>query len=587
MPAWPFRQVWAVDFVFAAPPGERPTPRCCVARELRTGQLVRCWLDGVRVPTPPYGTAADTLVVAHYASAEWGCHLALDWPMPLRGLDLYAEFAAHTSGRSSMCGNGLLGALVYFGLDAVAVIENPRLRALAQRGGPYTVAEQTALLDYCQSDVDAVARLLHAMHATIDLPRALLRGRYTVAVARMEWQGLPIDVPTLTHLRQHWDRVKTRLVATLDPHGHVYEQGTFRAERWANYLQRHGIPWPRGSCGALALDDETFRERARAFPNTVGPFRELRQSLSALRLTDLAVGADGRNRCSLAMFASTTGRNQPSTTKFIFGPATWLRGLIRPAPGRAIAYLDYAQQELALAAALSGDAAMQAAYQSGDFYLTFAQLAGAVPAHATKQTHGALREQFKTVALGVLYGLGPKGLAQKLGIPLDAGRHLLGLHRRTFPTFWAWSDRIETQALLLNRLCSVFGWPVHVGPDANPRSLRNFPMQANGAEMLRLACCLATEAGVAVCAPVHDALLIEADVVAITATVTQTQAMMADAAAVVLDGFRLRTDATIVADPERYRDPRGQRMWDVVLRLSAEVNPHSDAARNDTPFGPI
>jgi hypothetical protein len=33
-------------------------------------------------------------------------------------------------------------------------------------------------------------------------------------------------------------------------------------------------------------------------------------------------------------------------------------------------------------------------------------------------------------------------------------------------------------------------------------------MQANGAEMLRIACCLATERGVEVCAPVHDAVLI-------------------------------------------------------------------------------
>src|SRR5262249_59241758 len=40
-----------------------------------------------------------------------------------------------------------------------------------------------------------------------------------------------------------------------------------------------------------------------------------------------------------------------------------------------------------------------------------------------------------------------------------------------------------------------FGWKVHVGPKANARSLANFPMQGNGAEMLRLACCLATERG--------------------------------------------------------------------------------------------
>jgi hypothetical protein len=60
------------------------------------------------------------------------------------------------------------------------------------------------------------------------------------------------------------------------------------------------------------------------------------------------------------------------------------------------------------------------------------------------------------------------------------------------------------------QICTVFGWPLHVEPPVNVRSLRNFPMQANGAEMLRLACSFATERGVRVAAPVHDALLIEA-----------------------------------------------------------------------------
>jgi hypothetical protein len=46
--------------------------------------------------------------------------------------------------------------------------------------------------------------------------------------------------------------------------------------------------------------------------------------------------------------------------------------------------------------------------------------------------------------------------------------------------------------MLTGELRTVFGWTVRVGQDANPRSLRNFPMQANGAEMMRLAACLAT-----------------------------------------------------------------------------------------------
>ena len=71
----------------------------------------------------------------------------------------------------------------------------------------------------------------------------------------------------------------------------------------------------------------------------------------------------------------------------------WVRGLIRPGPGTALAYVDYEQQEFGIAAALSGDPAMMDAYRSGDPYLAFARQAGAVPAEATKQTHRDVRLQ--------------------------------------------------------------------------------------------------------------------------------------------------------------------------------------------------
>ena len=346
---------------------------------------------------------------------------------------------------------------------------------------------------------------------------------------------------------------------------------TFSAERWAGYLSVHGIPWPRLDSGALALDDETFREMARAYP-VVAPIRELRHALSQLRLQDLAVGSDGRNRCLLSVFRASTGRNQPSNTKFIFGPSVWLRGLIRPAPGMALAYIDWSQQELAIAARLSGDVRMQEAYQSGDFYLTFAKMAGAVPRDATKETHKAERDQFKTVSLGVLYGLSADGLARKLAIPPCRGRELLRMHQETFPRFWAWSDAVEMFAMLHGYLQTVFGWRIHVGPDANPRSLRNFPMQAHGAEMLRLACCLATERGIKVCAPVHDALLVEGFDHDIQETIFQTQHAMQEASEIVLPDFPLRTDMKIIRYPDRYVDPRGERMWNQVCNLLADGN---------------
>jgi hypothetical protein len=573
-----FGRVWAVDFEFTAPPGHRPAPLCLVARELRTGRLVRRWLTDDPSATPPYGTGRNDLFVAYYASAELGCHLALNWLMPARVLDLYAEFRNLTSGLTVPHGYGLLGGLAYFGLDALTAEEKQGMRQLATRGGPYTEAEQRALLDYCQTDVDALARLLSAMLPRIDLPRALLRGRYTTAAARMEWQGVPIDTYTLARLRGNWDAIKQQLIPEIDQDYGIFEGNTFKKERWAAYLARKGIPWPRLDSGTLALDDDTFREMARVFPVEVGPIRELRHTLGQLRLNDLAVGPDGRNRCLLSAFGSKTSRNQPSNSKFIFGPSTWLRALIKPRPGRAVAYCDWSAQEFGIAAYLSGDQHMMDAYMSGDPYLYLARRAGAVPADATKDSHGGIREQFKVVSLGVLYGLTAEGIARKLGVAPCQGRELLQLHRQTFRQFWDWSDGIETEAMLSGQLCTVFGWHVHVPsglhpktgrPLANPRSLRNFPMQANGAEMMRLACCLATERGVEVCAPVHDALMVEGPARLIEDVVARTRQAMREASELVLPGFPLRTDAKIVLYPNRYLDPRSERMWGVVRGILA------------------
>ena len=565
-----FREVILADFEFGARPGEAPEPICLVARSLESGTVWRLWRDELLGRTEaPYPTDDDTLFVAYYASAEIGCHRALGWPVPKNVLDLFTEFRNLTNGLEVPCGNGLLGALAWFGQDSITAADKETMRDLALRGGPWTPSEQEELVEYCQRDVDAVSRLLPKLLPSIDVPLALLRGRYMVAAAHMEAVGIPLDVGSHRIVVRHWDTIKNALIDRIDADYNVYQAGVFKRDRFVAYLKATGISWPLLQSGQPRLDDDTFREMARLHP-AVAPLRELRVSLSQLRLSDLAIGPDGRNRCLLSAFQSRTGRNQPSTSQFVFGLAVWLRSLIRPVPGSALAYIDWAQQEFGIAAALSGDAAMLAAYVSGDPYLTFAKQAGAAPPTATKQTHEAIREQFKACALAVQYGMEEVSLGQRIGQSPGRARELLHLHRKTYYRFWQWSDASLDYALLRNHLYTAFGWRLHVGPSANPRSIRNFPMQANGAEMLRLACCFATEEGISVCAPVHDAILIEAPVGDIDYIVAKTQRAMAEASRIVLGGLELRSEATVIRYPDRYIDPRGRRMWETVQSVIAE-----------------
>ncbi len=166
------------------------------------------------------------------------------------------------------------------------------------------------------------------------------------------------------------------------------------------------------------------------------PLHELRATLGGLRLTGLEVGSDGRNRCLLSPFSSVTGRNQPSNVKFVFGPARWLRGLIRPPEGYGIAYIDFASQEIGIAAGLSGDERMIQGYVEGDPYLAFAKAANLAPPDATKKSHKVIRDQCKSVVLGINYGMGPEAMAAKAGITPTEAKELLRLHKETYKPFW-------------------------------------------------------------------------------------------------------------------------------------------------------
>ena len=564
------------EFEFGGHAGERPRPVCMAAKDLCTGQEWRLWRDEFG-PAPPFPIGGNAVFVAYYASAELGCFHALGWPKPANIIDLFVEFRDRTNQIAQRRKPGgkplsarLIDALAYFGLDTIGTIEKQEMRSLVLRGAPWTNAERGAILDYCASDVAALERLLPATLPRMDVPRALLRGRYMAAAAAMEHAGVPIDMVTLGLLRERWTNIQDELIAAIDGEYHVFEGRTFTAERWAAYLTANKIPWPRLESGQLDLGDSTFRQMAKSY-SCVSPMRELRSALSELRLNDLAVGRDGRNRTLLSVFRSGTGRNQPSNAKFIFGPSVWLRGLIQPPPGHGVAYIDWSQQEFGIAAALSGDAAMQAAYRSGDPYLAFAKQAGAVPLDATKKTHGAIRELFKQCVLAVQYGMGAESLALRIGQPTVVARDLLRTHRETYRQFWRWSDAVVDYAMLNGSLHTVFGWHGHIGDDANPRSLRNFPMQGNGAEMLRLACCLATERGVEVCAPVHDAVLICAPLDRLEADIAAMRTAMAEASRIVLAGFELSTDAHVTRYPDRFRDPggRGDVMWQQVMALIA------------------
>ena len=241
-----------------------------------------------------------------------------------------------------------------------------------------------------------------------------------------------------------------------------------------------------------------------------------------------------------------------------------MRSLIKPEVGRALVYLDYDQQEFGIAAALSGDRTMQDAYDSGDPYLSFAIQAGAAPSSATKETHQSVRDVYKACVLATQYGMGAESLSVRIGKSALEAQTLLRMHRSLYSDYWSWSEAAVSYASLTNRIHTVFGWQLNVTHKTNVRTIQNFPMQANGAEILRLACCFLCDSGVTVCAPIHDAVLVECDIDDVSEIIDRSKFAMARASQVVLGGVKLKTDVAITKFPESLGNERGDKVWAII-----------------------
>lgn len=567
-----YGEIWAVDAEFHCPEGRRPQPICMVGKELLSGRVMRLDEEALRLAKRcPFDIGANSLFLAYFATAELGCFWNMGWPLPCNVIDLYVEFRNYANGLAPAHGWGLLGALASFGLPFGDAAEKHEMRNLAIRGGPFTQEESDALIDYCQRDVEALARLWTAMEPRLNA-QALLRGEYMKAVAWMEHVGIPVDTEMLEKLLAKWNPLKLHLINAIDPNNEIWEDGRFGQERFRNWIKRNGIAWPHDQNGKMMLDQDTFSDMAKVH-QAVAPIEQLRKTLSKLRLSGLTIGPDGRNRTLFSPFSSRSGRNQPSTSKFIFGAPKWMRRLIKPFPGKALAYLDWKQQEFGIGAVLSGDAVMEDAYSSSDPYLAFAVTAKAVPPDATKHTHAQERSTYKMVVLAVGYCMSAIGLSQKLGITEAHAQELLDTHRKCYSDFWKWSQGVADAGFLHGSIQARFGWRLNVTAETKERSVRNFASQANGAEMMRLAAIYAMRAGIRVCAPVHDAFLIESDLDTIERDVELMRRCMAKASADVLDGFELDTDAEIVRYPDRFGGDSPDLMWDLAMNFINETPP--------------
>jgi DNA polymerase I len=614
-----FDEVWFHDFEFIANPGERPDVVCLAAQELRSGRTLRLWRDELRNGIAPYRTDNRVLFVNFVGNAECGCHLSMEWPLPANILDLSPAFRNLTNGRQTPEGKGLLGALRYFGFNTIGQKKKDAMRERIMRGWPFNDNEKQEALDYCYGDAEDLLRLVPKIleQPDFDLGVALYHGEFAAVSAVMEHYGVPIDMEIYPQLadKNTWREVRDAMVPVIDGRYGVYVRNAagdwvFSMRLFEAYLEREGLlaSWPRLESGQLNMKRKIFETMSKGAPQ-LEELRQLRHARNKMRKIKLAVGRDGRNRTVLWPFQSKTSRTQPKASQWIFSPAVWLRSLIKPDPGMAVAYIDYSSMEFLIAAALSdvhcGSVNMMLdMYRSGDPYRAFAVKVGAIPDDITTTmlkkpkecvTHNLtleqlehyadLRERYKVMLLAVQYGMQVETLAGRLGISTFEAHEMLEQHHQLFYQYWQWSNDWLQHSLQTGVMRTAMWWTCRTGiTEFNERSIRNWPIQTTGADILRIACIMAVRHGIRLIAPVHDAVLIEASIDRIEAGVALMQDIMRRASRVVLGNdsngvaIELRTDAKIIRYPERYRDARGNKIWEDVMDLLNAIRKQQEVA---------
>jgi hypothetical protein len=554
-----------------------------------------------------------------------GCFLKLGWPLPVNILDLFAEHRVETNGLRLELGDSLLGALAIRGLAHIDADEKHEMRKLIMsklRLEDYSEEERRRTQDYCRTDVVGLEALMPKMKFG-SLSHALHNGRYGPAVARMQAAGVPIDTELYQGLVEVFPNLKGDLIADVDsqllesaktylerrrtqgelvdlePTG--FYEGEHRRlhliERWLDIHQLQNT-WPRTPTGLPALDGDSLEGQELLHPElpVLHLFRELAATIDQLKLGELPIGADGRHRFSVHPFRTITGRNAPTggrdsdeqSLPFIFGMAKWMRGLIKPERGYGMAYLDFAAEEVAIAAAQFHDTRLADHYSSGDPYWRFAVAAGL----DSRGDFDTIRALVKILFLAIGYGMGPRSLAAQAGISFAEAKELLALHAATYPDLTRERENAVDWAYTRGWLRTSFGWQrigcadvaakrnQKPGRPLSPREetkmwgrgvpateLMNWPIQSAGADLMRIVCIAATEAGIELIAPVHDGFLIMAPLDRLEHDVARMEHLMRRSSEIVTRGLTIRVDVKRVCYPDRYMDKKGEAMWARVMSL--------------------
>ena len=335
--------------------------------------------------------------------------------------------------------------------------------------------------EYAGEDADVAWRLCELLETQLDQPEAQARGSLRKlyeqvevplieVLAELEYNGIRLDLPLLRRLGNEMGHQLSVIEnAIYDLAGHSFNIGSLVQLRKVLFEElKLPVQGRTGITGAASTDQETLEKLialdhpGAALPRKILEHRRIAKLKSTYvdALPEMVNPQTGRVHTAFNQTVAATGRLSSSEPNLQNIPVRseegqQIRQAFLPAVGWLLLTADYSQIELRLLAHFCGDDELRRAFaEERDIHAAVAAQIFGVP---EAEVSANQRRMAKTVNFGVIYGISPAGLGQRLEMSRDEAAKFIASYFARYPRVQEYQDRLLKDCRANGYVATILG----------------------------------------------------------------------------------------------------------------------------------
>ncbi|HHE32062.1 MAG TPA: DNA polymerase I [Chlorobaculum parvum] len=370
--------------------------------------------------------------------------------------------------------------------------------------------EPQKLSDYACQDADIALKLRHALEGQLEQTPELLAVCRQLefplvrVLAEMEHEGVSIDTEHLARLAVKVNEELGKLTESI--HAAAGKIFNIDSPKQLGHIlfEVLELPAKKATKTGYSTNVQVLEDLAPLHPIAaeVLEYRSLQKLKGTYieALPKLLHPATGKLHTSFNQSITATGRLSSSNPNLQNIPIRTdlgkeiRRAFIPSNPENLLLSADYSQIELRVAAELSGDDKLIEAFRNHeDIHAATARVI-----FDTEEVTSDMRRKAKEVNFGVLYGIQPFGLSQRLGIPQKEAKEIIDTYMSKYPGMFSTLQITVEEAREHGYVTTLMGRRRYV-PDLNNRNgnirkaaervTMNTPIQGTAADIIKYAMC--------------------------------------------------------------------------------------------------